>query len=605
MTETQESKQALREGTRHFFSLLRPYRLLFIGILLTVLVLQALNVGEKYLFKIVIDKSTDLSAGLTTRESLVAILLLTAAVYTAMVIVRTFLRWLHIHFINILESNLIADLKRKFFDHIVHLSYNFHTTHKTGSLISRLTRGGRAIESMMDAIIFNFAPLTFQLIVASAAIFMLSVETAIAIFVTIAVYVVFSLFVQRKQYPCRTVANDTEDIEKGNIGDIFTNIDSVKYFGKEDRIKARYRELSENTKVAIKRMWDYYRTLDAGNAFIIGMGTLVIVGLPVKSFLDGQMSIGTVVFIYSTYIALLSPLHSFVHGMRSYYQASADFESLYQYDKITNDIVDPAGAPDLVIERGEIEFRKVTFNYKSRTILKNFSLKIKPNEKIAIVGHSGSGKTTLMRLLYRLYDVPTGAILVDGKDIRTFKQESLRAAMSIVPQEAVLFDDTIYNNIVFSNPTATREQVLAAIRFAQLDRIIDGFPKKEATIVGERGVRLSGGEKQRVSIARAILADKKVLVLDEATSALDSKTEHDIQHDLRRLMVGRTSIIIAHRLSTIMHADRIIVMDNGRIVQQGTHKQLIRKKGHYRMLWELQKGGYVDGDDAGKSAEKI
>jgi ATP-binding cassette subfamily B protein len=212
---------------------------------------------------------------------------------------------------------------------------------------------------------------------------------------------------------------------------------------------------------------------------------------------------------------------------------------------------------------------------------------------MALVGHSGSGKSTLVKLLYRLYDVDSGKIFVDGTDIQDVHQESLRSEMSIVPQECVLFDDTLYNNVAFSKPDAGREEVLAAIKFARLDKILQEFPNKEETIVGERGIKLSGGEKQRVSIARAILADKKILILDEATSSLDSETEYEIQESLRKLMKGRTTIIIAHRLSTIMHADQIIVLKKGRIVQSGTHNQLIKRPGEYKKLWNLQKGGYI------------
>jgi len=233
------------------------------------------------------------------------------------------------------------------------------------------------------------------------------------------------------------------------------------------------------------------------------------------------------------------------------------------------------------------------FKYHKRKIFNKFNLKIPANKKVAFVGHSGCGKTTLVKLLYRFYDIENGQILIDNKDIRDVKQESLREEMSMVPQEAVLFDDTIYNNVAFSNPKASKQEVLRAMRFAQLDKVVKDFPDKEKTIVGERGVKLSGGEKQRVSIARAILANKKILVLDEATSSLDSETEHEIQRDLEKLMQGRTSIIIAHRLSTIMHADMIIVLQKGKIVQTGTHRQLITKSGEYKKLWNLQKGGYI------------
>jgi ABC-type multidrug transport system fused ATPase/permease subunit len=288
-------------------------------------------------------------------------------------------------------------------------------------------------------------------------------------------------------------------------------------------------------------------------------------------------------------------MFAFVWGLRNFYRSTTDLQELFEYGKIENEIKDKPNAKNLEIKDGTIEFRNLSFYYgkKKAFSLDNFNLKVNKNEKVALVGHSGCGKTTLIKVLYRFYDPQDGQVLIDGKDIKDFKQESLRGEMSVVPQECILFDDTIYNNIKFSNPNATKKQVMDAMKFAQLDKLIDKFPKKENTIVGERGVKLSGGEKQRVSIARAILANKKVLVLDEATSALDSETEHEIQKDLQKLLEGRTSIIIAHRLSTIMSADRIIVMKDGKIIQQGNHMDLIRKPGEYQKLWNLQKGGYI------------
>ena len=309
--------------------------------------------------------------------------------------------------------------------------------------------------------------------------------------------------------------------------------------------------------------------------------------------LDGEITIGTVVFIYTIYGGVIMQMFNFAHGLRMFYRSMADLQDLFDYGKVENEVKDKKGSKALNVRKGEINFDHVNFNYGRRKIFSNFNLKIKENEKVALVGQSGCGKTTLIKLLYRLYDVDRGNILIDGKDIRDFKQETLRGELSIVPQECVLFDDTIYNNIAFSNPKASRREVMRAIKFAQLDKIIRFFPDREKTVVGERGVKLSGGEKQRVSIARAILANKKILVLDEATSALDSETEHEIQRDLVKLMKGRTSIIIAHRLSTIMHSDRIVVMKKGKIIEQGKHKDLLRKRGEYYRLWNLQKGGYI------------
>jgi len=417
--------------------------------------------------------------------------------------------------------------------------------------------------------------------------------SAIAVFITAVVFIIYSFIFQIKQQESNLEANLTEDVEKGNVSDIFTNIDSIKHFGKEDAIEKRYRGLSEKTKKAALRHWQYFRWLDSGHGIILGIGTFFLVYFPLIKFLDGELTLGTLAFIYTVFGNLMGPLFGFVHGIRGFYRSMADYEDLFKYGKIENEVKDNVNAKNLVIKEGRIEFKNVDFSYHKRKLFSNFNLVVDKDQKIALVGHSGSGKTTLVKLLYRLFDVDSGEILIDGKNIKDFKQESLRGELSIVPQECVLFDDTIYNNIAFSNPRATRDEVFKAMKFAQLDKVVRSFPKKEKTIVGERGVKLSGGEKQRVSIARAILANKKVLVLDEATSSLDSNTEHEIQKDLENLMKGRTSIIIAHRLSTIMKADAIVVMRQGKIVQMGKHNELLREKGPYKHLWNLQRGGYI------------
>jgi len=339
--------------------------------------------------------------------------------------------------------------------------------------------------------------------------------------------------------------------------------------------------------------WSYFRWLDAGQTLIFGLGTFFLIYFPAQQFLAGTLSLGTLVFIYSVYGGLGASLFGFVWGIRRFYEAMADFQALFQYAKMENEIKDKPSAKDISVSNGEIEFKDVNFSYHHKKILSDFNLKVGKNQKVAIVGTSGSGKSTIIKLLYRLYDIQGGQILIDGKDINDVKQESIRAELSIVPQECVLFNDTIYNNIAFSKPNASDAEILKAIKFAQLDKFIKGLPNREQTIVGERGVKLSGGEKQRVSIARAILANKKVLVLDEATSSLDSQTEHEIQKDLKGLLKGKTSLIIAHRLSTIMGADKIVVIDKGKVVQEGKHSKLIEQPGTYRKLWNLQKGGYI------------
>jgi len=576
-----------------YFELLKKYKALFIVLLVIVLIVEATNVADRFLFKVIIDNCTNFGAGILGSAALTKILIAVALVYLGIILARVIGKWFVLTFVNKLEAGLVMDTKIKFFNHMITLSHKFHTNNKTGSMISRLSRGGRAVERMTDIFVFNIAPMIFQLIIVSVSLMVFDLTTGIAILITAVVFIIYSYIIQQIQKPSSMKANDVEDLEKGKIADIFTNIDSIKHFGKEEYIKEKFKQYTDDTRFWTKKNWDYFRWLDSGQSLILSVGTFLLLYIPLTQYLDNKISLGTIVFIYTVYGTLMGPLFSFVHGMREYFRVMIDFQSLFEYNKVEQEVKDKSNAPLLDIKDGTIEFDNITFRYGQRKIFEEFTLKIPKNNKIALVGHSGSGKSTLVKLLYRLYDIDKGTIRVDGIDIRDVQQEPLRAEMSIVPQECVLFDDTIYNNISFSKPNATHEEVLNAIKFAQLDKIIQEFPKKAETIVGERGVKLSGGEKQRVSIARAILANKKILVLDEATSSLDSQTEHDIQVALEKLMKGRTTIIIAHRLSTIMKADKIIVLRKGMIVQSGTHKQLIKKPGEYRKLWNLQKGGYI------------
>jgi ATP-binding cassette subfamily B protein len=587
------SKADIKGNFKIYLGFLKKYKWLFFLLVFIVLLKEAKQIADKFLFKVAIDRSTEFLAGTLANSALINILLALALTYVILAVGAAVLDWFRIHFLNLLDLKMMFDLKQKYFNHLVGLDHKFYSSHKTGSLISRLTRGSGAMERINDSIVFEFAPLILQLIVLLGSLIYLNINSAIILGITFAIFLGFSLIMQKKMDKRNLIFNRAEDIEKGNIADIFTNIDSIKYFGKENFIKGKYKKLSTTTLQKLMSSWNLWRTLSLGQTLILGIGTIILLYFSFIGFLAGELTIGTLTFIYTTYISILGPLFSFVHGFRNFSRSMTDFQDLFEYGKVESNIKDKLNAQECEIKEGEVLLDDVTFSYDNRKIFKNFTLKIPSNKKVAFVGHSGSGKTTLVKLIYRLYDVNSGAIKIDGKDIRDFKHESLRNEMAIVPQECVLFDDTVYNNIAFSNPTASRKQVLEAIKFAQLDKIIEKFPNKENTIVGERGVKLSGGEKQRVSIARAILANKRILVLDEATSSLDSETEFEIQRDLKKLMEGRTSIVIAHRLSTIMHADLIVVLKEGKIVQTGKHYQLINQPGEYKKLWNLQRGGYL------------
>lgn len=586
-------KVDFKKNLKIYFRFIARYKGLSLGLIFIVLTIQLLSIISPFLFKELIDRGSDLSTGKITPNDFSETVLVLFFIYVATIIISAILSWLEMHLTVLLEGKINKDIKAKFFNHILRLSHKFHSSHKSGSLISRLVRGAGASERLTDSFIFNFFPTIFKILIVAGSIIYFSWHSALILVIVTLTFIGYSLLIHNAQVKHQNIMNKAEDKEKGFISDALTNIESVKYFGKEETVIKKFKRLFTDSFKKSLKFFRYYNWLDAGQGIILGVGTIAVLYFPIIKFMSGDITIGTLTFIFTTYNRTIGSVFGFVWGIKAYFRALTDLDSLFKYLNVENGIKDKKDAKPAKIRNGEVEFRNITFRYKKNKVFENFNLKIKANEKVALVGHSGSGKSTLVKLLFRFYDPQKGKILIDGEDIKNFKQETLRGEMSVVPQECLLFDDTIWNNIKFSNPDAKDSEVWNAIRFAQLDRFIENLPKKEKTIVGERGVKLSGGEKQRVSIARALLANKKILVLDEATSSLDSKTEYEIQKDLAKLMKGRTVIIIAHRLSTIMKSDRIVVLDNGKIVEMGNHKQLLRKNGHYRRLWELQKGGYI------------
>ncbi|MDO8628414.1 MAG: ABC transporter ATP-binding protein [Nanoarchaeota archaeon] len=576
-----------------YWTLLKGQRRYFFLIILLVFITAALELTTKFILKILVDQGTGYLEGVTTLAAYTHIVLILLLIFLGYIIIDALFTWLKLHYLYQVETQAIKNLKQRFFNHLIGLDYNFHTTHKTGSLISKLIRGGGAVEDLTDNLIFSIAPFIAQVIIVTFALSYFEKRAIIIVVLTSIVFIAYSWFINRLREKASLEENDTEDKEKAHIADIFTNFESIKYFGKEKSIGRHYEIIAEKTKQAQLKSWNYWKYMNNIQALILNISSILIIYPTIVKIFHHEATIGTLIFIYTTYTQLYGPLYGFSHGMRQFYRNMSNFQALFKYNKYTNTIKDQQHASKQPIKEGTINFSNIYFSYKQRKILNNFNLNIPKNKKIALVGPSGAGKSTIIRLLYRFYDLQEGNITIDEKNIKDYDQEHLRGELSIVPQECVLFDDTIWNNIKFSRPEATTKEVWQAIKFAQLDKTIKNFPQKEKTIVGERGIRLSGGEKQRVSIARALLAKKKILVLDEATSSLDSETEHDIQEDLKKLMQGKTTIIIAHRLSTIMHADKIIVLDKGKIVQEGKHAQLIRKPGLYKRLWNLQRGGYL------------
>lgn len=583
-----------KKNLKIYWELVKEYKLLVFLTFAIIILMQAITLVIPFIFKQLVDKGGLFVNGTITNSAFVEILFVLLLAYGLSVLIYSLCEWFRISILIKLDSNLKQSLKNRFFNHLIGLSHDFHASNKTGTLISRMVRGGSSIESLTDTLTFQFLPLIFQYFLVSAALFVVDWRLPLIVTGLIITFLLINFYLLTIAAKIRLIRNEAEDKERANIADTFTNIDSIKYFGKELKIKKRFKGLTENTRKSEVKSWAYHKVKDTLNFLVTSIFSLFIILIPIFGVINGTMSLGTLVFVWSAFRQLLGPLHGFTWGMRNFYRAMTDLEQLFRYEDVENEIKDTPNAKILKIKQGRVEFKNVNFSYdKNRKILEKFNLKIGKNQKIAFVGLSGAGKSTIVKLLYRFYDPDFGQVLIDGIDIKEFKQESVRSEMSIVPQEAILFDDTIYNNIAFSKTNASEEEVWKAIKFAQLDEFINGLPKKGNTIVGERGVKLSGGEKQRVSIARAILADKKILVLDEATSAMDSETEFFIQNALTKLMKNRTTIIIAHRLSTIMHADKIVVIDKGKIKETGTHKELIKTSKIYKKLWTIQKGGYI------------
>lgn len=574
----------------------KGYRIYFFLGILFISLSELLMVSDNFLFKVIIDKATLFLSNEITKNSIIQTSIIVGTLFLLFQVLNSISRFFFLHFMNRYDTNLQVSFKKDYFKHIITRSHKFHNDNKTGSLISSVLRGNGSLNGLSNVLFFNSMPLFLKIIIIFSSLLYLDKLSGFVMLLVSIVFVTYALLLQKKRVKLSLASNEQNDRETGITSDYISNSDSIKLFGKENYTFSNYEKEIQKTRKLSLKLWDLFRYMDAGLIFIVGLGMFFVIYFPVTKLINGDMTIGTLTFIFSTYSMLIGSLYNFVYGIRGFFKVMEDLETTFKYRKAGQDVKDKINSKNLVIKNGSVDIKDITFKYKDESdevVFENFSLEIPKNKKVALVGHSGSGKSTLIKLLYRLYDVNSGSISIDGIDIKDIKQESLREQMSIVPQEGVLFDDTVFNNIRFSNPKASKKDVQKAIRFAQLDKLIKKLPNKENTIVGERGVKLSGGERQRVSIARAILANKKILVLDEATSALDSQTEHDIQRDLDKLMKNRTSIIIAHRLSTIMKADKIVVLDNGKIVQTGTHNDLIKKRGQYKKLWNLQKGGYI------------
>ncbi len=478
----------------------------------------------------------------------------------------------------------------KVFNHLHALSLRFHLERQTGGVSRDIERGSRGISFLLAFMLFNILPTLVEiLLVAAILLIQYDIWFAVVTFVTLTLYIVFTLVITEWRMVFRRTMNDSDSKANTRAIDSLLNYETVKYFGNEEFEARRYDEGMQIWEKAAVRNQTSLAGLNAGQAAIIAVGRTLLMVLAARGVVSGEMTIGDLVLVNAFMLQLYLPLNFLGFVYREIRHSLADMEKMFNLLEQNLEVEDRPGAKQLVIGNAAIRFEHVSFSYEPmRQILFDVSFEIPPGHTVAAVGASGSGKSTLARLLFRFYDVSAGRILVNGQDLREVTQKSLREHIGIVPQDTVLFNDTIYYNIAYGNPEASREEVHAAAKAAHVHDFIQSLPLGYDSLVGERGLKLSGGEKQRVAIARAILKNPKILIFDEATSALDSKSEKAIQAELKRIAADRTTLTIAHRLSTIVDADQILVVDHGRVVERGTHNGLLSRGGVYALMWALQ-----------------
>jgi ATP-binding cassette subfamily B protein len=476
------------------------------------------------------------------------------------------------------------------FRHLHALSLRFHLERQTGGMTRDIERGTRGISTLLSYMLFSILPVILEFtLVAAVLLGKFDWRFAAVTFGAVAVYIAFTIAVTEWRIDIRRRANKLDSKANTRAIDSLLNYETVKYFGNEEFEARRYDFSLRKYEDAAVRFESSLGLLNIGQSLVIAAAVTALMYLAAEGVAAGTLTLGDLVLVNALLIQLYIPLNFLGMVYREIKQSLMDMDRMFRLLGEAREVDDRPGAPDLPAGPATVEFSHVDFSYeKERQILHEVSFVIPAGQRVAVVGHSGSGKSTLARLLFRFYDVTAGKILINGVDIRDVRQSSLRAAIGIVPQDTVLFNDTIRYNIHYGRTGADAAEVIEAARAAHIHDFVESLPAGYEAMVGERGLKLSGGEKQRVAIARALLKDPRILIFDEATSALDSKAEKAIQAELERIAVGRTTLVIAHRLSTIMDADMILVLNRGRIVERGSHRELLAAGGEYARMWALQ-----------------
>ncbi|SFC57065.1 ABCB family ABC transporter ATP-binding protein/permease [Tropicimonas isoalkanivorans] len=485
----------------------------------------------------------------------------------------------------------LRKLALRTFRHIHALSLRYHISRKTGALSRIMERGVKGVSFLLRFLLFSIGPLVLELVmVCGILVAVFDWRFLVVLVVTIVLYVWFTFAITEWRVRIRRQMNDQDNEANQRAIDSLLNYETVKYFGADRREAARYDEAMAGYETSALKTAYSLALINFGQGLVINVGLVAVMVMAARGVSSGDFTVGDFVMVNAYMIQIIMPLNFLGTVYREIRQSLVDMGQMFDLLEQPAEVVDKPDAPALTVTGGEVVFDDVHFSYESdRPILKGVSLTVPAGRSLAIVGPTGSGKSTIGRLLFRFYDVDGGSLLIDGQDVRDVTQHSLHEAIGVVPQDTVLFNDTIWYNIAYGRPEASREEVEDAARAAEIHDFIQTLPRGYDTMVGERGLKLSGGEKQRVGIARTILKNPPILLLDEATSALDTRTEQGIQASLRRMGRGRTVITIAHRLSTIVDADEIVVLEEGRVVERGSHAALLAQHGRYASMWATQR----------------
>lgn len=563
----------------------QPYVLFFGMVFVTIL--RVLNpLFYKHLVNFL--AANNVSAGIGPAVKIITIILL-VNIFRVTV-------WRIVNFVNNnFQSRVMADLARSCYEYLQKHSLGFFNSNFVGSLVTKVKRYERSFEQLSDQFMFNMGRALVEICVIVVILFLTYPPIAYLVLGWAVVYVLYTYFFARFKLPYDMRRADADTRTTAQLADTITNNFNIKIFSNYKKEFQRYKDVLENQFLLRRKSWHLGTIGEVFQGFYMIVAEFAFVYLALQWWNQGLITIGDVVLIQAYLLRIFDQLWDTGKNIRTIYESLADADEMTEILMTPHEVQDIPNAKALKVNGAKIEIKDVTFSYdnENEKVLKNFNLTIKPGERIALVGASGGGKSTIVKLLLRFFDLKEGSILVDGQDIAKVTQDSLRASIGFVSQDPILFHRTLLENIRYGNPKAPEDEVIAASKAAHCHEFISSLPEGYETFVGERGVKLSGGERQRVAIARALLKNAPILILDEATSSLDSESESYIQDALKNLMKGKTTLVVAHRLSTIMQMDRILVIDDGTIIEEGKHEELIKaKQGIYQKLWQIQAGGF-------------